>query len=148
MFTIRVYGVLINDRNEVLLSKEHLKGSSFTKFPGGGLEKGEGTVDCLRREFKEELNIEIEVGKHLYTTDFYVASAFDPSKQVISIYYTVFYKDWQSIDTVPFDENILETEGAQLFTWRALEDLTDKDVTFPIDKILVKDILNKKSQPK
>jgi len=141
MFSIRVYGILINDRNEVLLSKEYLKGFAFTKFPGGGLEQGEGTIDCLRREFQEELNIEIEVGEHLYTTDFYVASAFDPSKQVVSIYYRVFYKDWQSIVTVPFDENITETEGAQLFAWQALEDLTDKDVTFPIDQVVVNKLL-------
>jgi 8-oxo-dGTP pyrophosphatase MutT (NUDIX family) len=141
MFSIRVYGILINDRNEVLLSKEYLKGFAFTKFPGGGLEQGEGTIDCLRREFQEELNIEIEVGEHLYTTDFYVASAFDPSKQVVSIYYRVFYKDWQSIVTVPFDENITETEGAQLFAWQALEDLTNKDVTFPIDQVVVNKLL-------
>ncbi len=141
MFSIRVYGILINARNEVLLSKEYLKGFAFTKFPGGGLEQGEGTIDCLRREFQEELNIEIEVGEHLYTTDFYVASAFDPSKQVVSIYYRVFYKDWQSITTVPFDENITETEAAQLFAWRALEDLTNKDVTFPIDQVVVNKLL-------
>ena len=141
MFTIRVYGILINDRKEVLLSKEYLKGFSFTKFPGGGLEKGEGTIECLKREFQEELSITIEVCEHLYTTDFFVASAFDPSKQVISIYYRIFYKDWQSIATVPFDENITETEGAQLFTWRSLVELTDKDVTFPIDKIFISKLL-------
>ena len=37
-FNIRVYGILINDRNELLVSDELIKGLQFTKFPGGGLE--------------------------------------------------------------------------------------------------------------
>ena len=47
-FNIRVYGILINDRNELLVSDELIKGLQFTKFPGGGLEWGEGTMDCLK----------------------------------------------------------------------------------------------------
>ena len=51
-FNIRVYGILLNDRNEVLVSDECRNGYSFTKFPGGGLEFGEGLVDGLKREFE------------------------------------------------------------------------------------------------
>ena len=54
-FNIRVYGIVVNDRNELLVSDELVKGMQFTKFPGGGLEWGEGTQDCLVREFREEL---------------------------------------------------------------------------------------------
>ena len=45
MFNIRVYGILINDAKQVLVSDEYIRGTYITKFPGGGLEFGEGTRD-------------------------------------------------------------------------------------------------------
>src|ERR1051325_7212532 len=89
MFNIRVYGVLINEKKQVLVADEYIRGKFYTKFPGGGLELGEGTRDCLKREFKEEMDLEVEVGEHLYTTDFYQVSAFNSAHQIISIYYFV-----------------------------------------------------------
>ena len=55
-FNLRVYGILINDQKQVLVSDEYIRGKHYTKFPGGGLEFGEGTRDCLAREFMEEMN--------------------------------------------------------------------------------------------
>src|SRR3954447_10752767 len=89
MFSIRVYGILRDSKNRVLVSDEYIRGNYYTKFPGGGLELGEGTRDCLKREFKEEMNLEVEVGEHIYTTDYYQVSAFNPAHQIISIYYFV-----------------------------------------------------------
>src|SRR6202789_2939499 len=87
-FNVRVYGLLINGDNEILISDEQEYGMRFTKFPGGGLEFGEGLVDGLKREFIEECDAEIEVLSHFYTTDFFVKSAFNDS-QIISVYSTV-----------------------------------------------------------
>ncbi len=87
--TLRVYGILINEKKEVLVSDEYIRGNYYTKFPGGGLEFGEGTRDCLKREFMEEMNLKVEVGDHLYTTDFYQESAFRAGQQIVSIYYWV-----------------------------------------------------------
>ena len=104
-FNIRVYGVLINEHHQVLVSDEFIRGNYYTKFPGGGLEYGEGTRDCLKREFMEEMQLNVEVGEHLYTTDFYQLSAFHPDHQIISIYYLV--KPLEEITiplkTIPFD---------------------------------------------
>lgn len=86
-FNVRVYGILMHE-GKILVNEEHIKEQSVLKFPGGGLDFGEGTHDCLRREWAEELGLAIEVGNHFYTTDFYQPSAFDRS-QVISIYYFV-----------------------------------------------------------
>ena len=83
MFNIRVYGILINDKKQVLLSDEYIQGKYYTKFPGGGLELGEGTRTCLEREFREELQLPVRVGDHIYTTDFYQQSAFNPAHQII-----------------------------------------------------------------
>jgi ADP-ribose pyrophosphatase YjhB (NUDIX family) len=89
MITLRVYGILINLKNEILVSDEFIRGNKYTKFPGGGLEFGEGTRDCLAREFMEEMNLRVEVGAHLYTTDFFQISAFNTSQQIVSVYYKV-----------------------------------------------------------
>lgn len=146
-FNVRVYGILIHE-NRVLVSDEHIKGNDITKFPGGGLEYGEGTVECVVREFKEELDIDVEVDAHFYTTDFFVNSAFSTNNQIISIYYTVKVKDLKvltetpafKISDVPFDYE--RKEGAQTMRWIALDKVKDTDFTFIIDKKIA-EMLNK-----
>src|ERR1700733_7921777 len=86
MFSIRVYGILLGDNRKVLVSDEFIRGNYYTKFPGGGLEFGEGTRDCLKREFREEMDLEVSIGDHLYTTDFFRLSAFRAEQQIISFY--------------------------------------------------------------
>ena len=86
IFNIRVYGLVINDREELLVTDEFRAGMKMTKLPGGGLIWGEGIHDCLKREFKEELNCSIDILEHFYTTDFFQISAFNNEHQLISIY--------------------------------------------------------------
>jgi 8-oxo-dGTP diphosphatase len=143
-FNVRVYGLLINDRNEILISDEQEYGMRFSKFPGGGLEQGEGLIDGLKREFVEECNVEIEVLSHFYTTDFYIKSAFNDS-QMISVYYTV--KNITPLNlmfkTVAFDFDG-EGEVLQSFRWVHMEDIRPEDMTFPIDQHVVKLLINNK----
>ncbi len=87
LFNVRVYGILLGDSGQILVSDEFIRGNYYTKFPGGGLEFGEGTRDCLKREFKEEINLEVEIGDHIYTADSLQLSAFNPDRRIISIYY-------------------------------------------------------------
>lgn len=82
MFNVRVYGILINEKKQVLVSDEYIRGQYYTKFCGGGLEFGEGTRDCLKREFLEEMNLNIEVTRHLYTTDFFKKALFIHSSKL------------------------------------------------------------------
>lgn len=140
-FNVRVYGVLIQD-NKVLVSDEYIKGNHITKFPGGGLEFGEGTIDCVKREFMEELNFPIEVESHFYTTDFFVASAFAPNNQVVSIYYNVkpIKTIKESFSSKAHDYKI--KEGAQSFRWISLTELSSDDLTLIIDKRVVEMILD------
>lgn len=136
-FNVRVYGIHINGNNEVLVTDEYIKGKKFTKFPGGGLEYGEGTRDCLRREWQEELRQDIEVGEHVYTTDFFQISAFGDERQIISVYYYVKLKAPFVVNfkTRPFDFDKLE-EDAQIFRWIPLSAFSKDSLTFPIDKIV------------
>ena len=144
MFNIRVYGILLNEDKQVLVSDELIRGACITKFPGGGLELGEGTRDCLKREFMEEMNLNVDITDHLYTTDFYQQSAFNTDHQIISIYY--FVKPLEPIKvplrTKPFDfdetqmqvyEAKRETETFRFIDWN---NFSDSELTLPIDKVV------------
>ena len=142
MFNVRVYGILLGENKKVLVSDEFIRGQYYTKFPGGGLEFGEGTRDCLRREFKEEMDLEVRIGDHLYTTDFFQMSAFNPEHQILSIYYFV-----EALEPIraplrskpfDFDEREMkiyaekkETETFRFIDWK---DFGEESVTLPIDK--------------
>ncbi len=143
-FNVRVYGLLINEQQEVLLTDEQVEGYHFTKFPGGGVEFGEGMTQALKREFIEECNTEVEVLNHFYTTDFYVKSAFNDS-QIISIYYLVkpVGEVNFTIKTQPFDFDG-EHGNLQSFRWKSVDKLKPEDVTFPIDQYVVELLKNNK----
>ncbi len=136
-FNIRVYGLLINAEKEILLTDEYRFDLFMTKFPGGGLEYGEGTIDCLKREFKEELGISIEVDTHFYTTDYFQEAFSFKNMQLMSIYYTVSTKELDKIKITRIPNEIAAIEGSQSFRWVALNQLDSKDFTFPIDKKVV-----------
>ncbi|MEZ5028303.1 MAG: GNAT family N-acetyltransferase [Ferruginibacter sp.] len=154
MFNIRVYGILINNKNQLLVSDEYIRGNFYSKFPGGGLEPGEGTRDCLQREFLEEMNLKVKVGTHIYTTDYFQQSAFNPAHQIISIYY--FVEALEPI-TAPirnkpfdFDEQQLkmyaETGETETFRFVNWDDVCEDIVSLPIDKIVVNILKNQSLQ--
>lgn len=144
MISIRVYGILINEQQQVLVSDEYIRGGYYTKFPGGGLEVGEGTRQCLKREFMEELGLEVAIGEHIYTTDFYQQSAFNPNHQILSIYY---YAHPLAPITVPLrsqpfdfdaDQLAMYQQSQQIETFRFinLSEFGPDSLTLPIDKIV------------
>lgn len=136
-FNVRVYGILVNSHNQVLLSDEEEYGFRFSKFPGGGLEFGEGLIDALKREFIEECEAEIEVIDHFYTTDFFIKSVFNES-QVISVYYLVEPKTELLLN---FKEKIFDFDAEgdilQAFRWKSIAELSIEDVTFPTDQKVI-----------
>lgn len=134
-FIIRVYGIYIHPDKGLLVSDEIVKGKEITKFPGGGLEYGEGPVDCLLREMREETGHKFKVQSHFYTTDYFVPSAFHENKQVISIYYVMEPVDDVSIriaeNKFDFEKKV---EGAQSFRFIALSDITTDEFSLSIDR--------------
>ena len=143
LFNVRVYGILLDEKNRLLVSDEYVRGSYFTKLPGGGLEFGEGTRDCLKREFMEEAGLEVTVGEHLYTTDFFQISAFNNSDQIISIYYRVHAPVPILLDTkqIEFDfaaHQVADPEGeSEVFRWLEASEIHEEKMSLPIDKIVV-----------
>jgi ADP-ribose pyrophosphatase YjhB (NUDIX family) len=148
LFNVRVYGILIDNQNRLLVSDEFIRGNYITKLPGGGLEIGEGTRDGLAREFMEEANLEVTVGDHFYTTDFFQISAFNNKDQIISIYYLVHSDKTATIEakTKAFDfqpEQVADITGtAEHLRWIPLNELSEDVMTLPIDKVAIKMLLD------
>ena len=132
-FNLRVYGLLIVN-NSVLITDEHRGGVQMTKFPGGGLEKGEGLMDGLIREFEEELEIAVNVTDFYYVNEFLQISAFNPTDQLLSFYYRVETNQLDRIPTIETKRQLLPNE--QTFRWVDLEELHADLFTFPIDKVV------------
>ncbi len=124
-FNIRVYGILINHNKEILVLDETRNGFHFTKFPGGGLEWGEGFQDCLKREFEEELGVKVTVLDLFYINDDFVPSAFQSEDQLISVYYLV---------SINKEDVLIQKTDFEVPRWVSLNQIKDNDLTFPIDK--------------
>lgn len=151
-FTIRVYGILMDENKRVLVSDEFIRGNYFTKFPGGGMELGEGTRDCLIREFKEETGLDVIIGDHIYTTDYFQQSAFNAIDQIISIYYFANANDVNalrdiSVKQIPFDfepHQVADPKGqSEVLRWIEWNNFTVDAVSLPIDKIVVRMLTEK-----
>jgi len=146
-FNIRVYALIFDGPGKILLSDEFQLNTKMSKFPGGGLQFGEGTLECLHREMKEEFGQDVEILKHYYTTDFYQKALFYEDQQLISIYYLCRFTGLLKfkISTKPFDFE-REENGSQSFRWVELSSLNiEKELSFPIDRqvarMLVRDKL-------
>ncbi|WP_262249573.1 NUDIX domain-containing protein [Parapedobacter soli] len=144
-FNIRVYGILVNDDRQVLISDEREYGMEFSKFPGGGLEYGEGLADGLMREFYEECNAAIRVVQHIHTTDVFVKSVFDGS-QVIAVYYSV--KNDTPISCRFSNTRFDFSEGLaidQVFRWVPIDEFDESDLTFEMDRAAWRVFMSEKS---
>lgn len=132
-FNVRIYGLLI-ENNQLLVVREPFMGKMVCKFPGGGLEFGEGTVDCLKREFKEELNLDIEIDRHFHTQETFLQSALDPNEQILMIYYVVHTKDIKQLKNLD--------EGIEKLIWIDLAKLKVEDLSLEMDQWIVKSLLD------
>jgi 8-oxo-dGTP diphosphatase len=66
---VRVCGICWED-DRLLLVNHQMPNGDFWAPPGGGLEFGEEAADALKREFREEANLEIEVRNYLFGCEF------------------------------------------------------------------------------
>lgn len=81
--TVVVAGLLIQE-GQILIAQrpldKHMGGC--WEFPGGKLERGETPEEALRRELREELDIEVDVGRIYHA----VAHSY-PEKDVLLLFY-------------------------------------------------------------
>jgi ADP-ribose pyrophosphatase YjhB (NUDIX family) len=146
-FNLRVYALILED-GHILLSDEFVHDMKMTKFPGGGLYFGEGTADCLKREAMEEFGQEIEIIEHYYTTHFFQQALFYEEQQLISIYYLARFPEAPRfrISEKPFDfpERINESQS---FRWARIPELSEEDLSFSVDRFVLK-MLKSNTKPK
>ena len=130
---IRVYAIYLNEKNELMALDEGYAGEKLIKLPGGGLEFGEGTIECLHREFAEELNLKIKVLEHFYTQEDFLVSRFRENEQLLTIYYTVNILNLE-------DLNILD-DSIENVKWVSLHE--ENPLPLPIDKIVFQKLKEK-----
>ena len=136
-FNLRVYGLIVNQKSEVLLSDEYRFGTFFTKFPGGGIEFGEGILEALKRELIEELNFTFDQAIPIYFNDFYQESAFQKEEQLVAFYYLISCKKGTDLGT---DHSIPFYAEGEKQRWVSLNSIKEEELSFPIDKIAMKNL--------
>ncbi|MBM7419913.1 MULTISPECIES: NUDIX hydrolase [Chryseobacterium] len=123
---VRVYACVVKDKKVLTLFEEYA-GEPLMKFPGGGLEYGEGLTDCLKREFEEELNVNIEIVEHLYTQEDFLVSRFKENEQLLTIYYMV--------NIINEEDFIILDPCIEKIDWISI-DSVENPFSLPIDRIV------------
>lgn len=130
-FNARCYAVIRSSQDRVLVMMERWKGVDLNKFPGGGLELGEGLLECIYREIDEEFERNEHLNyKHLHTPTGCFSSRFKPQEQLLLNYFTnrenAEETNWELI---PNDPNLLGIKWLELKAenaeWLTLE--SDKE---------------------
>lgn len=101
---IRVAGILEKE-NKILFVKHRKNNEEYYLLPGGGVDFGESFESALKREFMEEVNIEIKVKDLVF-----VSEGIDPKgeKHIISMVFLVDYV--QGEIKIPEEERIIACE--------------------------------------
>jgi len=140
-FNVRVYGI-IRKENKVLLSHEWNDELNFWKFPGGGVEHKEGTLDGLKRELIEELETETFDEKLFYVNEHFQQSAFS-KESLLAFYYLVETGD---LNLNEKQEIKWEKEYYLTFEWVGISDLKEF-LSFPIDLIVAEKLSHQMKTP-
>lgn len=130
---VRVYAICIKN-NEILVLFEKYAGEDLVKLPGGGLEYGEGTIECLHRELKEELNLRVKNVEHFYTQEAFLKSKFNENEQLLTIYYLAEIEDETEL-------KILEP-SIEKVEWKSLK-LSENPFVLPVDRLVFEKLKEK-----
>ncbi len=144
-FNVRVYGMILDAEGErVLICNERFAdGSCAQKFPGGGVELGEGVMDAWWRECQEELGCQpvMKSAQLFHTSASFVRSAFRRDDQLIALYYTF---QLQSNEGVSWTEEPTVSPGGESnvkVSWKRINALDFTTFRFPSDQSAVRELV-------
>ena len=127
---ISVVAALIKNDDKILITRRKT-GDKYVinkwEFPGGKVENNETEIDAIKREIKEELEIDIEAIKLLDNVVYKY-----PSKEIsLNLY-----------ECIPKSANIILHDHIE-FRWVLFSSLSNYDFA-PADKLLIKKLLMEK----
>ena len=108
MKVIRVKALILNSKGNILLAFNN----NTYQFPGGHLDEGESIDECMKREIKEEVGIDVEVGEPFLSIETYDSNYFNTGKKVLNTiyYYKVFTDLEPNFSNTKYDELELKTD--------------------------------------
>ena len=111
---LNVVCAIIYVGNKILVTQrsKYMKLPLKWEFPGGKLENAESEIECIKREIKEELNIEIKIIKRLSSS---IHNYEDFKIQLIP--YVVEYESGEIILTEHAEFQLLEKQKLNLLDW-------------------------------
>ena len=112
-FTVTAGAIIFNQAGEILILKHRFRAGSGWGLPGGFLERGEQPIDALRRELREELDLEIE------DVEIFTARSFRKPKQVEVLF--------RGRANGPVKPRTMEVERAEWFSLDALPEGLPRD---------------------
>lgn len=128
----RVYGFIIHE-DEILISEEFHYNTFMRKFPGGGMEEGETPDSCLKRELKEELDLDLTIEDCIYTIPQPVTSVFNEALLVRCIYFKVRVIP-EMIKLYREEYDLPSSNGEERFKWVKLQSFENNELTFNTDR--------------
>ncbi|MED5017392.1 NUDIX hydrolase [Paenibacillus chibensis] len=140
-FNFRVAGIAIHHNRILLHTTEK---DDFWNLPGGRVEFNESTDQTIKREIKEELDIEVQKSKLLFVNEDF----FDYEEKryhEIGFYYLIDFPDGHEVLTKDGEFKGIEDNGRLIFKWFLLDELKDLNVYPEMLKI---DLMKLKDQNK
>ena len=123
-----VLGIAKND-NKILVSKgdDKIKDSTFYRCLGGGIEFQETSQEALKREFKEELGIDIEVEDYCGITENIFTFQGKKGHEIV-FFYNIKIKDEDYKEIYP----MIDDDGEDIAIWENIEDFkSGKKILYP-----------------
>lgn len=125
---VKVTAAIMVKENRIIIAKrgpdDHLAGK--WEFPGGKIEFNETPEQCLKRELKEEFDIEVSVGEYLGSS--------------------IYHYDHMSIELMAYrtywEKGEFDLRDHDDFKWISLEQLTEFDFA-PADLFFIEKLQNK-----
>ena len=108
MKVIRVKALIINSKGNIILAFNN----NTYQFPGGHVDNDESIDECMKREIKEEVGIDVEVGDPFLSIETYDNDYFGTGKKVLNtIYYYRVLTDLEpDFSKTKYDELEMKTD--------------------------------------